>query len=623
MPVQQTCCGRPLTLHMPPRRFQVLFGLILLCATVVIFFGSSAVDVPAVNAVTDHLPQSLTHPKVPSIPDSFHIFGQSAHKPPVQANSSSGDARWYADWRWKNPFSSTVTLDENRAVLPPLVRRPPIYTFYEPSADAKKSKALREAEEGVIFQWRRAWWAQGFKPVVLGRAEAINNPLYKKVQMLNLEDNIEVELARWLAWGNMGTGILTNWLVFPMAAYDNSLLTFFRKGNYPQLTRYEGLKNSIFVGEQRQINEAINTAIAKPEELKKTLSLADPMFKEMFRVDTVSNGVAFYDAEKIQKDYKPISDKLFSEEPADQVKGYRLLGELINAHLQTTWQSVFDQGVAVVKPLPKHMTVLVEASLEIAGNLTQCPINPVPTACPPNQPKCKGCVSSQPLLITTPPTFRNKTGLFNIGSVPHPFTTTALTHERDVVDPRFIRSLGYKERDAWVTALTQDLLGQGTGPFRRVVRFKEAVAGEYGAWHSLWLTAEREYHEDLDWIFGFDIPRNGTASGKSETPVPGPERRPPPPKTEGPVISQEQLSLDRTRLRKVREAIASKVRHQIIIKDAVEAWNLADTEAWRFARAFSARRKMERRKWEEEEQGYAGADGRRKGGWGRWLDIVR
>jgi hypothetical protein len=608
---------------MPPRRFQALFGLIILCATVVILFGSSAVDVPAVNVVTEHLPESLAHPKVPGLPDALNPFRPSAHKPPVQANSSSEDARWYSDWRWKNPFSSSVTLDENRAVLPPLTMRPPIYTFYEPSKEAKKDKDVKLAEERLIFQWRRAWWAQGFKPVVLGRAEAIHNPLYKKVQMLNLEDNIEVELARWLAWGNMGSGILTNWLVFPMAAWDNHLLKFFRKGNYPQLTRYEGLKNSIFVGEKRAINEAINTAISKPDALKKVVSLADPLFTELFRVDTISNGVAFYDTERIQKDYKVVSENLFSKEPANQAKGFRLLGELINAHLQTTWQSVFDQGVAVIKPLPKQMTVLVEASLEIAGNLTQCPLNPIPTACPPNQPKCKRCISSQPLHITTPPTFRNKTGLFNIGSVPHPFTTTALMHSRDVVDPRFVRTLGFKGRDAWVTALTQDLLGQGTGPSTRVVHFKEAVAGEYGARNSLWLTAERKYHEDLDWIFGFEIPRNGTAAGKSETPVPGPERRPSPPKTEGPVISQEQLSLDRTRLRKVRESIASRVRAQIIIRDAVEAWNLADTEAWRFSRAYSARRKMERRKWEEEERGYAGAEGKRKGGWGRWLDIVR
>ena len=42
------------------------------------------------------------------------------------------------------------------------------------------------------------------------------------------------------------------------------------------------------------------------------------------------------------------------------------------------------------------------------------------------------------------------------------------------------------------------------------------------------------------------------------------------------------------------------------IRDAVEAWNMADTEAWRFVRAFAAREVVERRRWEEEERRFAG-----------------
>jgi hypothetical protein len=623
MPAQRTCCGRPITLQMPPHRFQVLFGLISLFATLIVFLTTTSVEVPpAVSAVTDRLPQSLKDPKLPSIPNAINPFAPSAHKPAVQTNSSTGDAQWYSDWSWKNPFSSSLTLDENRAVLPPLRVRPTIYTFYETSAPGKKSKSVRLAEERLLLQWRRAWWAQGFRPVVLGRAEAINNPLYRKVQMLKLQGSIEVEIARWLSWGNMGDGILSNWLAFPMAAHDNNLLSFLRRGNFPQLTRYHGLESAIFCGEKKAINEAIEKVIKKPDELKKAISLADPVFDDLglFTIDKKHDGVAFYGSETIKEKYKLIADNLLSTENVKQAKGFRQLGELINAHLQTTWQGAFDKGVAVLKPLPKHMTVLTDAAMEIAGNLTQCPTNPIPTACPPNKPKCKKCVDSTPLAITTPPTFRNITGLFSIGSVPHPFTTTALTNERDTLDSKFVRRLGYKGRDTWVTAVTQDILGQGVSAARRVSRMKEAIAGDYGVWHSLWLTAEREYHEDLDWIFGFSIPRNGTADGKSETPVPGPERRPKPAKLEGPQLSPEQLGLDRSRLKKLRETIGSKSRHQILVRESVESWNLADTEAWRFARAYSARTKMERRKWEEEEKGYAGAENSRRGGWGRWFD---
>jgi hypothetical protein len=113
-----------------------------------------------------------------------------------------------------------------------------VYTYYEPTAQAKTNEATKSAEERLLLQWRRAWWAQGFKPIVLGRAEALNNPLYKKVQMMGLQDNIDIELMRWLAWGNMGDGILSNWLAFPMASHESSTLTFLWRGSYPLLTKY-------------------------------------------------------------------------------------------------------------------------------------------------------------------------------------------------------------------------------------------------------------------------------------------------------------------------------------------------------------------------------------------------
>lgn len=57
---------------------------------------------------------------------------------------------------------------------------------------------------------------------------------------------------------------------------------------------------------------------------------------------------------------------------------------------------------------------------------------------------------------------------------------------------------------------------------------------------------------------------------------------------------------------------------------------MADTEAWRFVRAFGAREAMIRKKWELEERGFAGGrdgdEGAEEGGedgegsgWGRWI----
>jgi hypothetical protein len=44
---------------------------------------------------------------------------------------------------------------------------------------------------------------------------------------------------------------------------------------------------------------------------------------------------------------------------------------------------------------------------------------------------------------------------------------------------------------------------------------------------------------------------------------------------------------------------------------------LADTETWKFVRAFGARKAMEKAKWEEEEHKYL-----EKGMMGRWVDKV-
>jgi hypothetical protein len=62
------------------------------------------------------------------------------------------------------------------------------------------------------------------------------------------------------------------------------------------------------------------------------------------------------------------------------------------------------------------------------------------------------------------------------------------------------------------------------------------------------------------------------------------------------------------RLGKARDALKSKEKHMMKIVDEVEQWNLQDTEAWKFARAYSARRRMERKKWEEDERGFAGSE---------------
>ena len=225
--------------------------------------------------------------------------------------------------------------------------------------------------------------------------------------------------------------------------------------------------------------------------------------------------------------------------------------------------------------------------------------------------------------VSTPSAYRNTSTIYTIGTVPHPYTHAVLSSFRENIDVRWIRR--ESERDPWLSTLTKELLGTGVSGAPRVIKFKEAVASQYGTSHSLWVTAEKDMPSDLDWYFGFEIPRNATDMGRSETPVPGPERRPkqePDPK-DGPVPNEEDRVKEQALLGQAREFGKERSAQEEKLRGAIEAWNLADTEAWRFARAFLARSRVERLKWEEEERKYAGGAGAERGkseGWGRWFD---
>ncbi|KAK1089945.1 hypothetical protein LTR48_009272, partial [Friedmanniomyces endolithicus] len=108
--------------------------------------------------------------------------------------------------------------------------------------------------------------------------------------------------------------------------------------------------------------------------------------------------------------------------------------------------------------------------------------------------------------------------------------------------------------------------------------------------------------------------------GKSETPVPGPERRPPPPKSEfgeGPPLSEQELSHERSLLEQAKMVLrrtgsrkaktsAKTAKALSFMREVIEAWSLADTECWKFVRAWEARRRVERRGWEGEEERFQG-----------------
>ncbi|MCJ1430092.1 hypothetical protein MMC29_008007, partial [Sticta canariensis] len=293
----------------------------------------------------------LTSSPVPATVSSFPVFRSTAHPPPVQPNSTSGDAKWYSDWKWHNPFSSSITQDDTRSVLPPLTARPPIYAFYDTHSD--KNEATRSAEAKLLLIWRRAWWAQGFKPVILGRAEALRNPLYEAMQGVSTEKSLETEFVRWLAWSAMGTGILANWLVLPMGAYDDDLLSYLRRGEYPKLTRYEGLGTGLFSADKASIDAVIKKALKNPK-LPTFKTILDAIPQKAFSVDPKPNAIAFYESSSMADLYKPLVTTLSEDKPA----GLLDLAKLINSHLHLTFLNAFPAGITILTPFESSSAVL-------------------------------------------------------------------------------------------------------------------------------------------------------------------------------------------------------------------------------------------------------------------------
>ncbi|KAF7512035.1 hypothetical protein GJ744_002748 [Endocarpon pusillum] len=552
---------------MAPRRFSTYLLLVgFFCVLLFLYSSRESVSIPPSGALPQK-PSSVTG-KVPkfNVP-SFHFsFRTSSHKPPEQRNSTSGGSSWYSDWTWLNPFSSSITLDENRSVLPPLAPRPPVYTYYD--SELQKDKNSIKVDQELLLTWRRAWWAHGFRPVVLGRAEARKNLLFERMQGMVLSESLDFELNRWLAWGHMGTGLLASWHCVPMGAGDDSLLTYLR----------------------REILSSSKTKTAK--------TILEVLNLEWFRTEQAS-AIAQYDSATITGKYPALAEKIVATPDG----GRLALNTMINSHLHTTWQNVFSTGIAVLKPLPAHTTALIAPSLHLANLLAQCPESLIPSSCPPNRPKCSPCVSSR-VQVTTPPSFRNTSSLYSIGTVPHPYTMITLNNQSAAITVRHIRR--HTARDPWLLAVTKDILGSGRGGPSRVVSFKEVVASEYGRSRSLWLTTEKlpapsseskdaplpeEWLAELDWHFGFSIPR-------------------------APIPHDIQLAIEVELLDKARRVVNTKDTRLGKIRNVAEAWNMADTEAWRFTRAYRARSVVEKLKWEEEERGY-GAEGRGKGRWWR------
>ncbi|BCS24534.1 uncharacterized protein APUU_40978A [Aspergillus puulaauensis] len=540
-------------------------------------------------------------PKFPTLND-LHLptFQPPAHSPPEQQqDSSSGDSKWFSNLAWLNPFSSSITLDQDRSVLPPLPDRPYVFTFYEPKKGHTRDEDIADAR--LLHAWRRAWYAQGFRPVILSRAEAMANPLYQSLKHVELGPEMEADLFRWLAWGHMGDGLLADWRCFPMAKYDDATLSHLRRGpESDEITRFDKANSALLLGKKPAINTAIEKASKHID--KSTKYLAEFIPSELLQSER-TNSLAFYDSATISERYPALTEKAIPSLPGRR----NALADLINSHLQNTFMNSFPGGIVVLKPFAEHTTALVEPALRLAKALGKCPETVAPSSCPPNLPECRPCNAQKFTKISQPTTYNNNTQSFTIGILPHPYTLISLLNSSAEVTTRHIRR--ETTRDGWLKEVTGDQMNHELGGGPRVVLFKRVVADQPALGTSLWTTVESlsaefgqalptELLDDFEWELGFRIPRDSNVDAKNEGDAKESMQHANP--------SEKGVETEYTIIQQAREILKQKT-NRVNIRAVAEAWNMADTEVWRFVKAYRARKVVERKNWEEEERKFLGA----------------
>lgn len=517
-------------------------------------------------------------PKFGDIPRFPSPLGPPTHKPAEQKNSSSGGLKWYSDWRWLNPFSSSVTLDEDRAVLPPLAPRPPVYTYYDPST--AKTDGEGEADRQLLLDWRRSWYAQGFRPMVLGPSEAKNNPLYEHFHLraLGAKGVLNDDLFKWMAWGSMDSGVFADWLAFPMARYDDDFLKNLRRGTDPNyILHLKELGSAVLAGDRKLVNDMLHYAFDNVE-LRDVNSVLELIPSEKIKTSK-EKSIALYDERTVQLKYSAISREI----EKNVVAGKQSLKELINAHSQTTFQNAYKE-LTILKPFPGYTTALVNPAQRLARLLQECASSPILKSCPPNMPRCIPCDNRRPNQAKASPNYRDDPGQFVIGISPHPLTLAMLLN-KDSNDTLTFKQIRQSQRDAWLTNITSAIFDRPVDETMKIVNLKNTVAGE-DSFRGLWFTDEifpidKGTHnlspallDSLDWIFGFVIPRKLASDDESRT------------ARQADGQSGDEVDKQVGLIEKTRKTVTGTSSEDEELRAAVEAWNLADTEVWRFIQAY-------------------------------------
>ena len=545
-------------------------------------------------------------------------FEQFAPQPPRQKNDNFQGSTWLADWKWVTvPFSSSVTQERDRALLPPLTGRTPIYCYYD--STIKKPQEEKDAEDQLLTTWKKAWWAIGFRPILLTATDAIHNPLYQRLNVSDMQEGLRAELMRLLAWDTMGAGLLSHYTLLPMVAESHPFITFMKRAAFTGLTRWQVLGHGLYASPPQVINSVLRDDI-NPDAMAGKALIDELIPEKFFSIEQTNLTLAYYNDDTIEKKYPRVSQMI----QTNRSEGLTALNQLMNAHSINAWQNRFSGGIEVLKPHPRHMTTIIAEGVKLASALAACPDTPLPSTCPPNLPECTPCVAMSPMKVTTPPRYHNSSTIFTIGTVPHPWSFQSLDNMKDDINITWIREESF--RDVWISLITQDLLGSGVTSEPRLLRFKRAVGEDGASENSVWYTTEVGQPRTIEWQLGFAIPKTFLDTGMSLSPVPAdrvPKKDLSTDPINGPIATPEDLEAEEPLLEKAKALIASTRSNDATkLRASLEAWNLADIEAWRFTKAFQARKRLEWKEWRKDDRKFtnqAGLD-RWKTAFSGWRD---
>ncbi len=128
----------------------------------------------------------------------------------------------------------------------------------------------------------------------------MNNPLYREMQGAEMNPTLKKDIMGWLAWDNMGGGLFADYRLLPMGSRQEDLLSFLRRGEFPELTRWEDLGGALFAGPQPKIVKVIAEALQNRQK-KSAKDLISAVSSDNFRVDPSHEALAYYDRKTIEK----------------------------------------------------------------------------------------------------------------------------------------------------------------------------------------------------------------------------------------------------------------------------------------------------------------------------------